>query len=220
MAKTKVKKSEETKRKILATALELFRENGFEQTTMRDIAEKAGMALGAAYYYFDSKEKFVLAYYHQTLEEMERYIGASAVTETRSLKERLHLVLDYKFRQMKPYRSFLGVLFRFAADPNSPLSPFGEETREIREANIRMFERLTQGAEPTIPNDIKEHVPRLLWVYQMGLILFWLHDRSRGQIRTKNLQDRSLDLILSLIRIGKLPLMGPVRRSVIDLLNV
>ena len=218
--KTKVKKSDTTRRRILETALQLFREKGFEQTTMREIAERAGMALGAAYYYFNSKEKFVMAYYQQTLEEMQEYASKPPVSEIRSLKERLQLVLDYKFRQMKPYRSFLGVLFRFAADPNSPLSPFGEETREIREANIRMFEQLMQRTEPSIPPDMSEHLPRMLWMYQMGLILFWLHDRSRGQIRTKNLQDRSLDLILSLIRIGKLPLMGPVRRSVIDLLNV
>jgi AcrR family transcriptional regulator len=218
--KAKVKKSDETKRRILEAALDLFREKGFEQTTMREIAERAGMALGAAYYYFNSKEKFVMAYYQQTLEEMLEYASKPPVSETRSLKDRLHLVLDYKFRQMKPYRSFLGVLFRFAADPNSPLSPFGEETQEIREANIRMFEQLLQGTEPSIPSDMREPLPRLLWMYQMGLILFWLHDRSRGQIRTKNLQDKSLDLILSLIRIGKLPLMGPLRRSVLDLLNV
>jgi AcrR family transcriptional regulator len=218
--KAKIKKSEETRRRILEVALELFREKGFEQTTMREIAERAGMALGAAYYYFDSKEKFVVAYYQQTLEEMLDYASKPPVSEIRSLKEKLQLLLDYKFRQMKPYRSFLGVLFRFAADPDSPLSPFGDETRDIREANIRMFEQLLQGTEPSIPSDMREPLPRMLWMYQMGLILFWLHDRSRGQIRTKNLQDRSLDLILSLIRIGKLPLMGPLRRSVIDLLNV
>jgi AcrR family transcriptional regulator len=218
--KTKEKKSEDTKRRILQAALELFREKGFEQTTMREIADRAGMALGAAYYYFDSKEKFVMAYYQQTLEEMLDYASKPPVSETRSLKERLHLVLDYKFRQMKPYRSFLGVLFRFAADPNNPLSPFGDETRELRGANIRMFEQILQRTEPAIPPDMREPLPRLLWMYQMGLILFWLYDRSRGQIRTKNLQEKSLDLILSLIRIGKLPLMGPLRRSVIDLLHV
>jgi AcrR family transcriptional regulator len=218
--KVKVKKSEETRRRILEAALELFREKGFEQTTMRDIAERASMALGAAYYYFDSKEKLVFAYYQATQEEMQQFIARPAIQEVSSLKVRLQLVLDHKFREMKPYRSFLGVLFRVAVDPSSPLSPFGEETREIREASIRIFQQIIEGSEPSIPSDLKEHLPRLLWLLQMGLILFWLHDRSRGQVRTKNLQDKSLDLVLSLIRIGRLPLMGPVRRSVLELLNV
>src|ERR671935_1437796 len=55
--------SEETRRQILETALALFRERGFEETTIRDIARRAGLSLGAAYYYFKSKEAIVGAYY-------------------------------------------------------------------------------------------------------------------------------------------------------------
>src|SRR5258705_13169853 len=64
--------SEETRRQILETALALFRERGFDATTIRDIATAAGLSLGAAYYYFQSKEAIVGAYYdyvqgeHQT----------------------------------------------------------------------------------------------------------------------------------------------------------
>src|SRR5712691_10910836 len=55
--------SEETRRQILDTALALFPERGIEETTMRDIAGGAGMSLGDAYYYFNSKEAIVGAYY-------------------------------------------------------------------------------------------------------------------------------------------------------------
>ena len=48
---------------VLDTALALFRERGFEETTIRDIASRAGLSLGAAYYYFKSKEALVAAYY-------------------------------------------------------------------------------------------------------------------------------------------------------------
>ncbi len=56
---------EKTKEVILQTALELFRDGGFEVTTMRDIAKAAKVATGAAYYYFPSKEAIVAAYYDQ-----------------------------------------------------------------------------------------------------------------------------------------------------------
>ena len=49
-------RSEETRQNILSAALDLFRRNGFEKTTMREIASEAGVALGSAYYYVDSKE--------------------------------------------------------------------------------------------------------------------------------------------------------------------
>ena len=45
--------------------MDLFREKGFEPTTMRDIAAKAGVALGGAYYYFSSKDAIVLAFYSE-----------------------------------------------------------------------------------------------------------------------------------------------------------
>jgi AcrR family transcriptional regulator len=210
------KKSEETKRKILDAALELFREKGFAQTTMRDIAEKAGMALGAAYYYFDSKEKLVLAYYQSALEEVEEFVNQPKFKETRSFKGRLASLLDFKFRQLKPYRSFLGVL----SNPDSVVSPFSDETQQIRDANIALFDRLIDGSDANIPSDVRPQLPRLLWYYQMSLILFWLHDRSRGETRTKELQTKSLDLLMNLIRIGKLPFMKSLRKSVLDLVNI
>ena len=48
-------KVEETGGKILEAALELFRQEGFEAAKMRDIAGRAGVATGAAYYYYPSK---------------------------------------------------------------------------------------------------------------------------------------------------------------------
>jgi len=63
-------KSDETRTRILAAAMDLFRDRGFQATTMREIAERAGVATGAAYYYFDSKDAIVLAFYDQAQEEM------------------------------------------------------------------------------------------------------------------------------------------------------
>src|SRR5438093_12676940 len=58
---TRTPKGEQTRAIILETALDLFRERGYEETTMRVIAERAGVALGNAYYYFRSKEHLIQA---------------------------------------------------------------------------------------------------------------------------------------------------------------
>ena len=62
-------KAEGTRERIVDAALELFREKGFDETTMRDIAAAAGVATGAAYYYFRSKEELVMAFYARTAQE-------------------------------------------------------------------------------------------------------------------------------------------------------
>src|SRR5262249_37048447 len=51
-----VTKGERTREVMLEAALKLFRRRGFDETTMRDIAEATNMSLGASYYYFESKE--------------------------------------------------------------------------------------------------------------------------------------------------------------------
>ena len=63
------RKSDETRARILETALALFRERGYEETTMRAIAEQADVSLGNAYYYFRSKEQLIQAFYGQTHRE-------------------------------------------------------------------------------------------------------------------------------------------------------
>jgi hypothetical protein len=53
----------------------------------------------------------------------------------------------------------------------------------------------------------------------MGVILFWIYDRSPGQQRTQQLTEKSLGLIVTLIRLSTLPLMKPVRRTVLELVE-
>ncbi|OKI24386.1 hypothetical protein A6A07_05860 [Streptomyces sp. CB03911] len=52
----KTGKSEQTRALILETAMRLFKERGYDKTTMRAIAAEAGVSVGNAYYYFASKE--------------------------------------------------------------------------------------------------------------------------------------------------------------------
>lgn len=49
-------KKEEVHRAIIETALSEFMENGYQRTSLRKIASKAGTTLGNIYNYFDSKE--------------------------------------------------------------------------------------------------------------------------------------------------------------------
>ena len=46
----------ETRRRILETALERFKSNGFDETTTKDIARKARIASGTLFNYFTTKD--------------------------------------------------------------------------------------------------------------------------------------------------------------------
>jgi len=211
-------KAGETRNRILSAALNLFRDRGFDETSMREIAAGAGVAIGAAYYYFDSKEALVMAFYHQANDAMRETIEAALARKT-DLKSRLRAVIDVKFEYFRPNRKFLGALLRHAADPGHPLSPFSQETADIRERDMQHFSLALEGSNLRLPDDLRPYLPKLLWLYQMGLILFWVYDRSPDELRTEKLVEKSLAIVAGLLKLSKSPFLRPVRKTAIELLQ-
>lgn len=211
-------RGEETRQKIRETALALFQEKGFDGATMREVAQRAEVATGAAYYYFPSKEALVLEFYSRLQGEMEEKLPA-VLAGSRDLGERLRAVLDLKFGLLRPNRRFFGALVRAGLDPENPVSPFSAETAALRDRSIGIFRRTLEGSDVKIPSDLAPHLPRLLWLYYMGLILFWLFDRSEGQKRTSRLIVRSLDAIVTAIKLARFRVTAPLRKAVLGLLS-
>ena len=185
---------------------------------MRDIAAKAEVARGGAYYYFSSKEAIVLAFYQEMQESSHDEIIAS-MSQHNSLKDRLRCVLEKRLELLAPNRRFCDALFRHAPDASDPLSPYSAETRAIRERAIEHLRIAIEGSEVRVPADLRPQLPYLLWLYQMAVILFWLYDRSLNQERTQKLIDKSLGLLVTLLRVSSLPLMKPARKMVLELVE-
>ena len=213
----KTRKSDETRARILETALALFRERGYEETTMRAIAEQAGVSLGNAYYYFRSKEQLIQAFYGRTHDE-HVIACAPILGRERTLEARLLGVMHAKLDTSEPYPRFSGVLFRTAADPASPLHPLSAESAPVREESTALFREVVEGSSARIPADLREELPRLLWLYHMGVVLFWIHDTSAGRRRSRRLVDLSVELIVRLVSLAGNPLLRPMRRSVLRLI--
>lgn len=214
---TKTQKGEQTKALILNAALETFHEHGYEKTTMRTIAKKAGLSLGSAYYYFGSKEHLIQAFYHRTHEQ--HLAALEAEPKPTSLKAGLLTVMRLKISTLAPYHEFAGALFKTAAHPQSPLNPFGPDADPVRTKSIAVFRNLVENSNVRIPKDLREELPSLLWLYHMGIILFWIHDSSRKQARTYRLIDQTVDLIDRLISLASNPLMRPVRKRALGLIQ-
>ncbi len=212
-------KSEQTRLRILNAALDLFRTKGFWETTMREIASAAGMATGAAYYYFPSKDAIVLAFYERAQAEMAPDVDR-ALDGSRRCAARLEAMIEAKLRYFEPNRKFLGALLGHTADRNNPLSPFGDGTAHMRASDLKTFERLLEGGDLEPPRDLAPHLPGMLWAYQMSIILFWLTDGSEGQSRTRLLLNRSSLLIVRLLKLSSLPLMRPLRKPVIEIVEL
>jgi AcrR family transcriptional regulator len=211
-------RGELTRNTILASALQLFRDKGFEATTMRDVANRAGVALGSAYYYFDSKDAIVMGFYERAQEHLAPLLDVS-LADSKHLDDRLRAIIQIKFDYFAADRKLMGALSSHI-DPHHPLSPFSKETRSIREQDIGFFSRAIEGGKLRVPEDLKAHLPQVLWLYQMALILFWLYDSSPKQERTIKLFDKSLAIVVALIKLSSFTLLRPVRKLVTELLEI
>jgi AcrR family transcriptional regulator len=212
-------KAELTQRKILDAALELFRTKGFDETTMRDIAAAADVATGAAYYYYPSKDSIVLAFYARSWDEMQSRFDDAVTKAGKRLEDRLKALIEVKLEYFAPYRGVLRALLKNGADPAHPLSPFGKNNRAIRDADAEWFGKVLRESGVRVPKDLEVHMPEVLWMFQMGVIYFWITDDSSAQERTRRLLALGAKSVASLLKISALPLTRPLRKVAIELIE-
>jgi AcrR family transcriptional regulator len=73
-------RGEDTRSKILHTALELFSKNGYDATSIAEICQKAEVSKGAFYYHFPSKQDLFLALMAGWLDELDGMLKEQAAS--------------------------------------------------------------------------------------------------------------------------------------------
>ncbi|MBD8498655.1 TetR/AcrR family transcriptional regulator [Paenibacillus arenosi] len=95
---------------ILDAAYELFGANGFYETKMSDIAERAGIAKGTLYLYFSSKEQLFTA---MTKRDFEQFLErlTDGLQQSESLKDRLSVVASHHLGYFYERRDYTKLFF-------------------------------------------------------------------------------------------------------------
>ena len=214
----KTTKAERTRLAIVEAALALFAERGYAETTMRLVAERAGVSTGNAYYYFKSKDHLVHGFYERShVEHLE--LCEPLLADEPDFKRRLRGVLRAKIDSVERFHAFAGALFKTAADPKSPLNPFSEESRPVRDQAIDLLRRVVEGSRLRVPRDLQAELPDLLWMYEMSIILFWIHDDSPQHERTYKLIDHTVDIVGQLTSLAGNRLLAPLRKRALRLVT-
>ena len=201
-------KARRTRERILEAALGLFAEEGYEATTMRDVAREAGTSLGLAYRYFASKEEFALALYMRLAEESEEWAGDGLVGGT--VAERFEAAMLAKLDQVSPHRGPLAALLSRALDPNSRLSALGEGTTAVREKMGGVFEEVVRGASDTPGDKQAKELGNVLYALHLAILLYWFHDKTPDARATRELIGSARDALRYLRPALRLPPMSRV----------
>ncbi|HYK66366.1 MAG TPA: TetR family transcriptional regulator [Streptosporangiaceae bacterium] len=208
----------QTRSAIVTAALRLFRENGYDATTMRAIAAEAGVSTGNAYYYFASKEELLREFYARSL--AEHALAARSVLDTETeFAARLRGTLRALVDVLAPYHQFAAKFFKHAAEPTNPLSPFSPESSPVREASTALYREVVDGSTVRVGRPLRAQLPELLWLYSLGVILFWVHDSSPGCAKTYTLIDRTVPLADRLISLSRLRLLSSALTDVISIID-
>lgn len=181
--------------KILQAAARLFGEKGFEETTTRDIAQDAGLAVGTMFNYFQSKETLAMTMVNEALlQGIEDY--QSRLNGDETLSEELFLFITAGLRRLRPMHSFIGPVLE------KSLSPFprkhsclqGEAAREAHLAVIKKM--IAAHGFMVVPESISVQI---YWSLYLGILAFWAHDQSSDQEATLAMIDYSLTLFTQMI---------------------
>jgi AcrR family transcriptional regulator len=171
-------KGERTREHLFRTALDLFERQGFEATTLRDIASSAGVSLGLLYRYYPGKDALVLELYEELTED---FMKRTARLPAAPWPVRATFALRASLDVLGPHRDSLRALLGTTTiESQGPLLVPG---RSLPHARVEArFVEAVAGAEDAPPE--AERLGRALYLLHLVVLLFWLLDRSPRQSAT------------------------------------
>jgi AcrR family transcriptional regulator len=192
------------RKRIVRAALGLFQTKGFEATTTKAIARKAGIAEGTVFNYFKTKEDIALYFFEQEVDHAITAVRENPRLRRAALQEKLFTLVQSQLEFLAPYERFIGAAFIQALKPASVLGPFSHRAQELRHRYIGFVQELFEESLPERRESLLRWMaPEAFWIYYLGVLLYWLHDSSAGKQNTLAFLDRSLSMAVSMLKAGK-----------------
>ncbi|KIR66214.1 TetR/AcrR family transcriptional regulator [Micromonospora harpali] len=118
---------ENTRKSLIASALELFEKRGFDRTSVQEIADRAKLTKGAFYHHFESKDDLLR---HIQEEYLEAQLAAIAKIEAGSddPKVRVAELIRFSLTSVAEYRAHVTIFYQERRNLTADL--FAEVTRK------------------------------------------------------------------------------------------
>ena len=182
------RRSAEVRREqLIDAAVEVIAEHGLARATTRAITDRAGLALGAFHYVFDSKDELLEAVIQRVVREIDATLGATAETVEPTAERRLEgpeLVVDVLERFLREAWAY------FEGSRTLQLAQYELTLHALREPEKHhlavqqydllvgtlsgMLHELTEELDPDTSNELARYVVATI----DGLLLQWLVDRD------------------------------------------
>jgi AcrR family transcriptional regulator len=187
---------DETKKRILKVSQKQFAQQGFEQTTTRDIARDANIAVGTLFNYFPTKESIVENLVNEgCIRAADRFadeLESNGQKELSTLEEELFAHVAVVLRELKPYRKYLPAVLETSLSPLAT-DHSGDHT-SLRAAHLEIVSQILLRHAPQ--DAVSPMAFQLYWTLYTGVLVFWARDSSPKQEDSLALLDESLSMFV------------------------
>lgn len=194
--------TEKNRRLLIQAAVDLMPSQGFEHTTMKQIARAAELGDATIYKYFPTKEKLVLAYFELAAADALAQIAKTKGLNSFTLQERLQLLIDALLEQFLPNREFVALAHKLVS--GAPTMLMGDDLPGkslLKQSFADMLEQAEDKGE-IAPCGFKPSLAALLADAVYAVTTYWLHDDSEEFANTTQMVDLSLGLLVLTLQSG------------------
>ena len=149
------RKKEETRDSIIDCALSFFKNKGFQETSMEEIAEKSDVSKGTLYNYFENKESILVGYFRAIIAEYGKGIKES-FDENKDIKSTLYNLLDFISEIFKNDKELAVIYFKYRMPSRFDMNQDSSQRSGIEKWVLEIIEKAQQD------NQLRRDIPALV----------------------------------------------------------
>lgn len=145
------RKKEETRESIISCAVSFFKEKGFHETSMEEIAEKSDVSKGTLYNYFQDKESILVGYFQGVIADYGKQIKEKFI-ESKDIKLTLYRLLDLISGIFKNDNELAAIYFKYRMHSRFDINIDSSQRSGIEKWVLEVMEKAQQDGQ--LRNDI------------------------------------------------------------------
>lgn len=173
-----------TKNKVFETAIELIRTKGYDNVTISEICEKAGVAKGTFYVHYKSKEDIIKESYYSDMSEfvLKNYKRLISQDNNMSIKDKIEKFLISEFE----FTNYVGFEMTCRAYITNLTECISKETKhfEKRDFTKELKDLISEGIDQKAfdTNQTSEEIFLYLESFVRGFMASWCFSNSEFDI--------------------------------------
>lgn len=138
-------KNQQTKRRIMDSALKEFAEQGYGSSSVNNICSGEGVSKGIIYHYFQTKDELYLACVDECFRTLTEYMKEALILEGETVHRQLQLYFDARFEFFQAFPMYQRIFCEAVIMPPAHLATAVRQRKAgFDELNISILNRILE----------------------------------------------------------------------------